>query len=85
VGVNSPWPSFIPIFNEISSLCEWQCSDDETLPNFIKRRHPRNGEKNKQRARTKVQASKQPKEVGQLEERESVRTKPSTNPMKHIN
>jgi hypothetical protein len=33
--------------------------NDETLPNFIKRKHPRNGEKKKQRARTKVQASKQ--------------------------
>jgi hypothetical protein len=35
--------------------------NDETLPNFIKRKHPRKGEKKKQRARTKVQASKQPK------------------------
>jgi hypothetical protein len=34
---------------------------DETLPNFIKRKHPRKGEKNKQEARTKVQVSKQPK------------------------
>jgi len=31
---------------------------DETLPNFIKRKHPRKGEKKKQRARTEVQASK---------------------------
>jgi hypothetical protein len=28
---------------------------DETLPNFIKRKHPRKGEKKEQRARTKVQ------------------------------
>jgi hypothetical protein len=35
--------------------------DDKTLPNFIKRKHPWKGEKNKQEARTKVQASKQPK------------------------
>jgi hypothetical protein len=34
---------------------------DETLSNFIKRKHPRKGEKKKQGARTKVQASKQPK------------------------
>jgi hypothetical protein len=27
---------------------------DETLPNFIKRKHPRKGEKKKQRAKTKV-------------------------------
>jgi hypothetical protein len=36
-------------------------SNDETLPNFIKRKHPRKGEKKKQGARTKVQASKHPK------------------------
>jgi hypothetical protein len=34
---------------------------DETLPNFIKRKHPRKGEKKKQGARTKVHSSKQPK------------------------
>jgi hypothetical protein len=38
--------------------------DDETLPNFIKRKYPRKGEKKKQGARTKVQASKQPKRGG---------------------
>jgi hypothetical protein len=27
--------------------------NDETLPNFTKRKHPRKGEKKKQRARTK--------------------------------
>jgi len=37
---------------------------DETLPNFVKRNHPRKGEKKKQRARTKVQASEQPKRGG---------------------
>jgi hypothetical protein len=31
---------------------------DETLPNFINRKHPRTGEKKKQRARIKVQAGK---------------------------
>ncbi len=35
--------------------------NDETLPNFIKRKHPRKGEKYKQTARTKVQANKEPK------------------------
>jgi hypothetical protein len=37
---------------------------DETLPNFIERKHPRKGEKKKQGARTKVQASKQPNKGG---------------------
>jgi hypothetical protein len=34
---------------------------DETLPNSIKRKRPRKGEKKKQGARTKVQAGKPPK------------------------
>jgi hypothetical protein len=33
-------------------------SIDETLPNFIKRKHPRKGMTRKQGARTEVQASK---------------------------
>jgi hypothetical protein len=37
---------------------------DGTLPKFIKRKHPRKGEKKKQGPRTKVQASKQPKRSG---------------------
>jgi hypothetical protein len=32
--------------------------DDETLPNFIKKKHPRKGKKKDQRARTKVEAGK---------------------------
>jgi hypothetical protein len=32
--------------------------NDETLPNFIKRKHPRKEEKKKPRGRTKVWASK---------------------------
>jgi hypothetical protein len=40
------------------------CLIDETLPNFIKRKYSRKGEKKKQEARTKVQASKQPKRGG---------------------
>ncbi len=39
----------------------WYVLDDETLPTFIKRKNPRKGEIKKQGARTKVQASKQPK------------------------
>jgi hypothetical protein len=35
--------------------------NDETLPNFIKRKHPRKRERKKQGARTKVQANQQPK------------------------
>jgi hypothetical protein len=43
---------------EVSNLLlESKCV--ETLPNFIARKHPRKGENKKQRARTKVQASKQ--------------------------
>jgi hypothetical protein len=34
---------------------------DETLPNSIKREHPRKGQKKKEGARTKVQAGKPPK------------------------
>jgi hypothetical protein len=36
----------------------------ETLAKFYKRKHPRKGEKKNQGARTKVQASKQPKRDG---------------------
>jgi hypothetical protein len=39
--------------------------DDETLPNFIKRKHRRNkGREKEPGARIKVQASKQPKRGG---------------------
>jgi hypothetical protein len=31
------------------------------MSNFVKGKHPRNGEKKKQRAKTKAQASQQPK------------------------
>jgi hypothetical protein len=34
--------------------------DDETLPNFIKKKHPRKREERKQGARIEVQASKEP-------------------------
>jgi hypothetical protein len=58
---------------------------DETLPNFIKRKHPKKGEKKKQEARTKVQARKQPNKAGHQMERESLRNESSTSCMKHIN
>ncbi len=45
----------------VSSFYFCTRDNSETLPNFIKRKHPRKGEKKKQGARTKVQASKQPK------------------------
>jgi hypothetical protein len=32
--------------------------DDETLPDFVKRKHLRKGEKKKQKVRTKVEACK---------------------------
>jgi hypothetical protein len=56
-------------------------SNDETLPNFIKRKHPRKGEKKKQGARTKDQGPRtrqanSPKEVGHKEEKEPLRTEP---------
>jgi len=45
-----------------------QCLIDETLPNFIKRKHSRKGEKRKQSARTRVQAGKRaPKKFGKQE------------------
>ncbi len=42
---------------------EYIALEMKTLSNFRKRKHPRNGEKKKQRpgAKTKVQASQQPK------------------------
>jgi len=56
-------------------------SNDETLPNFIKRKHPRKGEKKKQGARTKDQGpgtrqANSPKEVGHKEEKEPLRIEP---------
>ncbi len=60
--------------------------NDETLPNFIKRKHPRKEEKKKQSARTSVQSVKRaPKEVSHMEEREPLSTETSTSRVKHIN
>jgi hypothetical protein len=75
-------------------------NDDETLPNFIKRKHPRKREKKKQSARTAVQVGKRaskrrvarrkgkqksPKEAGHMEEREPLSIKISISCMKHMN
>ncbi len=60
---------------------------DETLPNFMKRKHTRKGEKKKQRARTKVQANKQLKRDAchtKVREPLSIETS-TTSCMKHIN
>jgi hypothetical protein len=75
-------------------------NDDENLPNFIKRKHPRKREKKKQNARTTIQASKRapkmrvtqrkrkqkrPKEAGHMEERESLSIQIFISHMKHLN
>jgi hypothetical protein len=60
--------------------------DDETLPNFIKTKHPKKGEKNKQRTRTKVEAWKKKPQRGKLQGGNgTTSTKTSTGHMKHIN
>jgi len=51
--------------------------NDETLPNFLKRKHPGQEEKKKQSART---VRKSP-----MEEKEPLSTETSTGGMKHIN
>jgi hypothetical protein len=63
----------------VKSYNKYNLQNDETLPNFIERKHPRKGERRKQGARTKVQVSKQPNK-GRVskEEREPLRTEPST-------
>ncbi len=47
---------------------------DDALPNSIKRKHPRKGEKKKQRARTKStgRQANRPKEMVHTEEREAL-------------
>jgi hypothetical protein len=44
----------------------------------MKRKHPSKGEIKKQGARTKVQGSNSPNEAGHQEEREPLRTEPSS-------
>jgi hypothetical protein len=68
-----------------SSACK-KYDDDEALPNFIKRKHPRKGEKRKEGARIKVQASKQPKRGGShTKVMEPLSIETFTSHMKHIN
>jgi hypothetical protein len=63
--------------------------DDETLPNFIKRKHPSKGEKKNQGQGPKSKQANNPKEVGHKEAREprstKTSTKTSTGCLKHIN
>jgi hypothetical protein len=60
------------------------CTRDhsETLPNFIKRKHPI--KRNKGQGPKSRQANS-PKEAGHKEAREPLSTKTSTNSLKHIN
>jgi hypothetical protein len=64
--------------------------DDETLPNFIKRKQPRKGEKKNQGQGPKSRQANSPKEVGHfVEAREPLSmetsTKTSIGCLKHIN
>ncbi len=58
--------------------------NDETLPNFLKRKHPSKEEKKKQSAKCKDRA-KEPQRVSPAEEKEPLSTETSTCGMKHIN
>jgi hypothetical protein len=53
-----------------------QSHNDENLPNFIERKHPRKREKRKQGAWTEVEASKQPNKGRLQGGKEPLRTKP---------
>jgi hypothetical protein len=63
--------------------------DDETLPNSIKRKHPKKGEKKNQGQGPKSRQANNPKEVGHKEAREPLKTETSTKTLtghlKHIN
>jgi hypothetical protein len=60
--------------------------NDETLPKFIKRKHPKKGreKRNKGQGQKSMQPSS-PKEAGHKEEREPLRTQPPTSCMNRIN
>jgi hypothetical protein len=70
-------------------------NDDGTLSNFIKRKHQKkNKKKEKERERerkgnkrpgAKSRQANSPTKTGHKEEREPLRTEPSTNRMKQIN
>jgi hypothetical protein len=57
---------------------------NETLPNFIKRKHPSKGKKRQQGAMTKTKQINNPKEGGHMEVKEPLSTKTSTSRLKHI-
>jgi hypothetical protein len=60
--------------------------NDETLLNFIERKHPRKGEKKETKGQgLKSKQANSPTKAGHKEEREPLRTKPSTSHMKQIN
>jgi len=60
--------------------------NDETLPNFIKRKHPKKErEKRNKGPRPKSRPANSPNKAGPKEKREPLRTEPSTSRMKHIN
>jgi hypothetical protein len=62
--------------------------NDETLPNFVKRNHPRKEEKKKKGEGPKSGQANSPNEGGHQEGTEPLRTKPSSScisRMKHIN
>jgi len=68
-----------------SSACK-KYDDDEPLPNFIKREHPRKRErKGKKGQGSKSMQANNLKEVGHTEVMESLSTETSTSRMKHIN
>jgi hypothetical protein len=61
-------------------------NDDETLPNFIKRKHPRKGEKRRNNGQgPKSRQANNPKEAGHNEVREPLSAETSTSRLKHIN
>ncbi len=56
--------------------------NDETLPNFLKRKHPSKEEKKETKCKDRA---KEPQRVSPAEEKEPLSTKTSTGGMKHIN
>jgi hypothetical protein len=60
--------------------------NDETLPNFIKRKHPKKDRvKRNKGQRPKSRQASSPNKAGHKEKREPLRRQPSTSRMKHIN
>jgi hypothetical protein len=68
-------------YNTIQALLQKiakEVTNDETPPNFIKRKHSRKGERKRNKGqRPKSRQANSPKETSHKEERESLRTKPS--------